>query len=156
MSKVTFFGLMMIGYFLLMFYSIDIGNTLVTANDNDDAVEIATRTAVSQSVNRGYLRVHEEMTIDPEVAEATFLRSYAKNVGHNDANTLRKLDIYDVSSNPPMLAVDVTTATNGLTKNYLTNWDAYLDDQNNYTNERHIVIYEAKSTERPPIGGVTE
>ncbi|WP_121616785.1 DUF5411 family protein [Virgibacillus halodenitrificans] len=156
MSKVTFFGLMMIGYFLLMFYSIDIGNTIITANDNDDAVEIATRTAVSQSINRGHLRVHEEMTLDPEVTEATFLRSYAKNVGHNDVNTMREVEIYDVSSNPPMLAVDVTTGTNGLTKNYLTNWDAYLDDQKNYTNERHIVIYEAKSTTEPPQGGVTE
>lgn len=156
MSKVSFFGLALIGYFLLMFYSIDISNTLITANDNEDAVEIATRTAVSQSINRGHLRVHEEMTLDPEVAEATFLRSYAKNVGYNDVNTLREVEIYDVSSDPPMLAVDVTTGTKGLTKNYLTNWDAYLDNQNNFTNERHIVIYEAKSTIKPPQGGVTE
>jgi Flp pilus assembly protein TadG len=156
MSKVTFFGLMMIGYFLFLFYTIDVGNTLVTSNDNDDAVEMATRTAVSQSINRGHLRVYEEMTLDPEVAEAAFLRSYAKNVGHNDVNTLRKVEIYGVSENPPMLAVDVTTATNGLTKNYLTNWNEYVDDQNNYTNERHIVIYEAKSTTKPPQGGVSE
>ncbi|MEX3623653.1 DUF5411 family protein [Viridibacillus arvi] len=155
MSKISFFGLWMIGYFLFMFYTIDVSLTSILEKDNEDAVEVAGRNAISQSINRGYLRVKEEMTIDPKVAEAVFLKSYAKNVGYNQADTVRKIDIQDISSNPPMLAVEVTTATASYTKNYLTIWDEYLNEQKDYTNSRQIIIYEAKSTTKPPKGGVS-
>lgn len=156
MSKISFFGLWMIGYFLFMFYTIDLSVASMLGTDNEVAVEIAGRNAISQSVNRGYLRVQEEMTIDPEVAEAVFLKSYAKNVGYNEKSTIRKVDILNISSDPPMLAVEVTTSTDAYTKKYLTNWDEYLNEQKNYTNNRQIIIYEAKETTKPPLGGVTE
>lgn len=156
MSKISFFGLWMIGYFLFMFYTIDVSVSTMIGTDNEDAVEIAGRNAISQSVNRGFLRVQEEMTIDTEVAEAIFLKSYAKNVGYNESGTIRKVDIIDVSSNPPMLAVEVTTSTNSYTKQYLTIWDEYLNEQKSYTNNRQIIIYEAKETTKPPKGGVTD
>lgn len=137
-----------------MYYTIDIGVVYTTSQDNDDAIEVASRAAISQSVNRGELRVTERMTIDADVAEATFVKNYARNVAYNNPSTIRKLDIHDISTDPPMLAVEVTTATDGYAKNYLRNWDEYLDNQKNYTNKRHIVIYEAKSTTIPPEGGV--
>ena len=155
MSKVSFFGLWMIGYFLFMFYTVDISISSMIGTDNEDAVEVAGRNAISQSINRGYLRVKEEITIDTDVAEAVFLKSYARNVGYNESSTIRKVDIQDVSSNPPMLAVEVTTSTDSYTKDYLTNWDEYLNEQKNYTNNRQIIIYEAKATTKPPLGGVT-
>lgn len=156
MNKILFFGLWMVGYFLFMFYTIDVSVSTMLGTDNEDAVEIAGRNAISQSVNRGYLRVKEEMTIDPEVAEAIFLKNYAKNVGYNESGTIRKVDIMNISSEPPMLAVEVTTSTDSYTKKYLTIWDEYLNEQKSYTNNRQIIIYEAKETNKPPKGGVTD
>lgn len=155
MSKISFFGLWLIAYFLFMFYTIDLSVTSILGKDNEDAVEIAGRNAISQSVNRGDLRVHEKITIDTDVAEAVFLKSYAKNVGYNDRNTVRKIDIQDVSSDPPMLAVEVATSTESYTKHYFNNWGQYLDEQKDYTNNRQIIIYEDKSTKKLPRGGVS-
>lgn len=156
MSKISFFGLWMIGYFLFMFYTIDVSISTMLGVDNEDAVEIAGRNAISQSINRGSLRVKEELTIDTEVAEAVFLKSYAKNVGYNEKGTIRKVDVMAVSSDPPMIAVEVTTSTHSYTKQYLTNWDEYLNEQKSYTNNRQIIIYEAKHTTKPKQGGVTD
>ncbi len=137
-----------------MFYTLDVGIMHSTSTDNDDAVEIAARTAISQSINRGELRVKERMTIDPDVAEATFVKNYARNASYNHPDTLRKLDIYEISSEPPMLAVEVTTSTGSYAKRYLKNWDDSQTSFKNYSNKRHVVIYEAKNINTPPEGGV--
>lgn len=156
MNKVLFFGLWLLCYFMFMFYTLDLGIMNSTATDSEDAVEIAARAAISQSINRGELRVKERMTIDPEVAEATFIKNYARNASYNDPNTLRKVDIYEISSEPPMLAVEVTTSTNSYMKDYLKNWGGTSEETSlkNYSNQRHVVIYEAKSITTPPEGGV--
>jgi Flp pilus assembly protein TadG len=154
MNKVLFFGLWFISYFLFMFYALDVGIMNITSTDNDDAVEMAARTAISQSINRGELRVRERLTIDPDVAQATFLKSYAKNASYNHPNTLRKIDFYNISSEPPMIAVEVTTATDSYVKNYFKQVEGPQSGQKNFSNKRHVVIYEAKSTNIPPEGGV--
>ena len=154
MNKVLFFGLWFLSYFLFLFYTLDVGIMHTTSTDNDDAAEIAARTAISQSINRGELRVRERMTIDPDVAEAAFVKNYARNASYNHPDTLRKVDIHEISSEPPMLAVEVTTATNSYAKRYLKYWDSSQTSLKNFSNKRHVVIYEAKNINIPPQGGV--
>ena len=137
-----------------MFYTLDVGIMHSTSTDNDDAVEIAARSAIAQSINRGELRVKERMIIDPDVAEATFVKNYARNASYNHPDTIRKLDIYEISSDPPMLAVEVTTSTNSYAKKYFKNWDSTITNFDNLSNKRHVVIYEAKSIKTPPKEGV--
>lgn len=144
--------LWLLASFLFLFWIVDITILRNINDENNDALSISSRTAISQSVNRGYLRVKERLTINPTIAEESFIRNYSSNIGFNETDTKRKISIHKITSDPAMIAVEGVTSTSSYFKNYLK--DEFPKHKNNITKDKNIVIYEAKRTTTPPKGGV--
>lgn len=157
MDSIIRIGLGSILFFMFLFYSVDMALIRVIDDDNRDALDIASRTAISESVNRGTLRVEERITIDPSVAKEALVRTYAKNISMNDSSSGRLLNIKSIQEEPAMIAVEAKSKTNSFYKHYLNNrWsEEFKNSKTIVANERNIVIYEAKSLTIPPKGGVT-
>lgn len=143
-------------FFMFLFYIVDIAQIRILDDDNRDSLDVASRTAISQSVNRGTLRVEEKITIDPAVAKESLVRSYSKNISFDEKIGARGLYIKKIQSDPAMVAVEARSETESYYKHYMYNRaNAYTDQKKIKVNEKNIVIYEAKSIDIPPKGGVT-
>lgn len=156
MDTVVKICLSFVTLFLLIFFAFDTSVIRTVNTDNEDALERATRTAISQGVNRGTLRVKERFTVDPDVVEESLVKNYAKSIGFNEQSTKRKVNVHTVNIDPPLVATEAVTGSNSLTKNYFTNWNEFKDSQDVLTKEKRVLIYEAKSPSVPPEGGVTD
>lgn len=114
----------------------------VIDSDNSTSVQNATRNAMTQSVNLGATRVNEEVSINREVAIEAVVRQYADS--YDFAQGERYLNVYDVSSSPPMIAVEAYTLQDSpfriLTNKY-KNENKPTDD---VTRSREVQIIEAK------------
>ncbi|MFL0364654.1 MULTISPECIES: hypothetical protein [Pseudobacillus] len=158
MDSIIRVGLGSIIFFWCLFYVTDISQIRIMDDDNRDSLDVASRTAISQSVNRGTLRVEERITIDPDVAEEALVRSYANNISFDGKMGDRGLYIKKIQADPALIAVEARSETESYYKHYLNNRnkDNFPNDTKIDVGEKNIVIYEAKSIETPPKGGVVE
>ena len=120
---------------LLTFFIADVSYQSFLAQDIDESLENSIKGGMQQSINKGHLRVYQEMTIDSEKFKGFYGDLYAKNQSVNNAqeNTV----FYTYSELPPMLALRVTGGTTSFFKR------AWADDSDAVTtNTKEIVIIE--------------
>ncbi|MCM3405513.1 DUF5411 family protein [Cytobacillus oceanisediminis] len=132
-----------IGFTLLLFvfltiFTMSFQEVSIADSDNETSVENASRNAMTVAVNLGNARVNEEVTINEDIAVESVVRQYADSADFYNGD--RYLNVYQVSSNPPMLAVESYTQ---LESPFLgiTNPSGQNDVE---TRSREIIIYEAK------------
>lgn len=118
MGKLLFSGFLAMFFILSITWVFAYEKVSIIDNDNEMALENATRNAVNQSVNLGVLRTQEKVTIDPQMARDLLLRQYAESVGFYEGE--RTLNVF---KNPlggtPFLATDAYATiepTGGLTE----------------------------------------
>ncbi len=119
---------------------------LFTADsDNETTVKNIARNAMTEAVNQGNLRVNEEITINEEVAVEAAVRMYAASSDFSKGD--RYLNIAEVSSNPPMLAIDSYVEIMTPLKSVVNRFSSKNEIlKPNITRSREVIIYEAKST----------
>ncbi|AJI08960.1 MULTISPECIES: hypothetical protein [Bacillus cereus group] len=156
MSNISGLGLGLLIVMLLVFFQIDLASVNTIHQENRESVDIASVDAISLAVNRGDLRVKERMTIDEDVAKASFAKSFSKNTSFNIPNSKRRLEIHngEFGNSTPLLSVGVRSLQGSYTKNYFQNWGEYKDDNYIRTSDKQITIIEAKDLRTPPVGGV--
>lgn len=112
----------------------------IADSDNETSVENASRNAMTIAVNLGNARVNEEITINEEIAVEAVVRQYADSADFFDGD--RYLNIYQVSSDPAMLAVESFTQ---LESPFLGFTRGFSNSNDVTTRSREIVIFEAKN-----------
>lgn len=124
------------GLFLFIMYFAVVETTFV-ATDNKMALDNGTRNALTMSVNKGHLRVNEEVTIDPEIAKEALVRNYANSINYRDGD--RILGIYYLTEQP-IIAVDAYTSLEGSTN--------FSSKEETISRARNVHIIEAKKLYR--------
>lgn len=119
----------------------------IADSDNQTAVTNSARNAMTEAVNLGNASVNEEITINEDVAIEASLRMYAASSDFYDG--ARYLRIYDVKSEPAMIAaesyLEISTPFRRMAKLYKPDIELKKD----IGRSREIVIYEAKSLQKP-------
>lgn len=135
MGKLIFSGFIAMVFIMGISWVFAYEKASIIDNDNETALENATRNAVTQSVNLGVLRTQETVTIDPQMARDVLLRQYAESVGFYDGE--RTVNVF---KNPldgtPLLATDsnaLIKSTSDITQ------ETYQE-----TRSRTVQIIEAK------------
>ncbi|PFT46114.1 hypothetical protein COK63_04665 [Bacillus cereus] len=154
MSNITGFGLGLLIIMLLVFFQVDLSSVDNMYHENQQSIDIATNDSMSLAINKGNLRVNEAMTIDYEVANATLIKSYAKNTSFNLSNSARRIEVHGMNSATPMLSVGARTKQGSFTKKYFENWGSFKNDSYINAVDKELLIIESKHTEKPPKGGV--
>lgn len=134
------FGLL-IGLLLIMSVG-QIGKEAITEQNDDTALDNSARNALAASVNKGALRVTEEVTINEQVAEEALVRLYADNSNFNGGET--SLNIYKISSKPAMIAVDSYNAVDNDLEGFIERFTGEDVPNERISRNREIVIFEAK------------
>lgn len=107
--------------------------------DNDTTTQNAARNAMTQAINKGSVRVTEEVTINPRIAEEAFLRQYAETSNFDEGEKV--LNIKSISSKPAMISVETYSVMDDLPGFKL------LGNANEVkARQVDVVIYEAKKT----------
>ncbi|HWO75024.1 MAG TPA: DUF5411 family protein [Bacillus sp. (in: firmicutes)] len=91
---------------IFAFFLVDLGYASFMSDDVDSSLENAGRASMQKSVNRGHLRVHEEMSIDSAKFIENFKEQYKDNqsVGNAEEGTL----FYTYQEAPPMVALETS------------------------------------------------
>jgi hypothetical protein len=139
------FILLLFLLFLVFTFSFQYGS--VAYSDNKTGVINASRNAMTDAVNLGNARVNESITINEEIAVESVLRQYSDTTDFFDGG--RYLNIYQVSSDPAMIAVESYVSVDTPMKSMLKNFTGKQEDSNLIGRSREIIIYEAKNTVRP-------
>lgn len=143
---------LLLSCFLLLFITFGLSFTLsfqqlnVVDSDNESSVENSTRNAMTQAINLGASRVNEEITINEEIAVEAVVRQYADSQSFAQGD--RYLNIYKVSSNPPMLAVESYSTIDAPFKNLINEFNGENKSTENVTRSREVQIIEAKDVTR--------
>jgi Family of unknown function (DUF5411) len=133
--------LKLIGLFLFIIVVFSFNYIWAADANNDTVVQNAARNAMTQAINKGSVRVTEEITINEKMAEEAFLRQYAETANFNDGT--RVLNVVDISSKPAMLAVESYNVIEGLP---IFKW--LNQEKTAKTREVDVLIYEAKKTNK--------
>jgi len=105
MGKLIYVGFISMFFMLGVTFVFAYEKASIIDNDNETALENATRNAVTQSVNLGVLRTQETITIDPQMARDILLRQYAESVGFYEGE--RTINIFrSPNDGTPFLATD--------------------------------------------------
>lgn len=134
--------LKIIGLFLFLILAISLTFIWSADANNDVVVQNAARNAMTQAINKGTVRVDEEITINEEIAKEAFVRQYAE-ASNFQAGT-RVLNIVDISSKPAMIAVEGYNVIEGLPI-----FKRFNKEKTANTREVDVVIFEAKETSKP-------
>jgi hypothetical protein len=127
------------GMLFFVIFSISFSYLWAADANNDTNVQNAARNAMVQAINKGYVRVNEEITINPRIAEEALLRQYAETANFEDGQ--RTLNIKAISSKPAMIAVE---SYNSFSDVPILKW--FKKNEPARTREMDIVIFEAKKT----------
>lgn len=119
----------------------------VADSDNQTSVVNSSRNAMTEAVNLGAARVNEELTINEDIAVESVLREYSDASDFHDG--ARYLNVYQVSSDPAMIAVESYLAIGTPLKPMLNKFTKKTDVSETIGRSREIIIYEAKETVRP-------
>ncbi len=138
---VIFIGLLYIAWTYSFEYA------AVADSDNQTSVVNSSRNAMTEAVNLGSARVNEELTINEEIAVESVLREYSSASDFYDGS--RYLNVYQVSSDPPMIAVESYLSIGTPIKPMLNRHTKKTDVSETIGRSREIIIYEAKETVRP-------
>lgn len=147
MAVKVFGGFILIVAILFVGFTYSYEYYQVADSDNQTALTNSTRNAMTEAVNLGNARVNEELTINEEVAVEATLRMYAATADFEDG--ARYLSVYDVQSDPAMLAVDSYLEIGTPLRKMLNYFNQRIDIENDIARSREIVIYEAKQTTQP-------
>lgn len=136
-------GLFLIVIFFMSFvFAYSFEDVKIADSDNEFGVENTARNSINIAVNLGNVRANEEITINEEIAVEATLRQYADTSDYFRGD--RYLNVYQVSSDPAMLAVEsyaeLESPILGMTKRYTKSTTPTTVT----TRSREIVIFEAK------------
>lgn len=134
-------------FMLFLVFVISFQYVSVADSDNETAVVNSARNAMTEAINLGNARVNEEITINEEIAIEAVLRQYASTTDFFDA--ARYLNVYEVSSDPAMFAVESYVSIGTPIKPVLNHFTGNTDKSNIVGRSREIVIFEAKQTVKP-------
>lgn len=141
-----------LGVFLLTFialfavFAFSFEYITVADNDNEVSIENSARNAMTQAINLGNARVMEELTINEDIAVEAVLRHYADSSDFYDSD--RYVNVYEVNSNPPLLAVESFASVHTPIQEMLNNFSGENTDSETVTRSREVIIYEAKDLSR--------
>lgn len=123
------------------FLLVSLGFIFVWSGDanNDTTSQNAARNAMTQAINKGAVRVTEEITINTDIAEEAFLRQYAETSNFEDGEKI--LNIKGISSKPAMMAIETYNVTD-----HIPGFSLFGNNQDVKSRQMDIVIYEAKKT----------
>ncbi|WP_033012954.1 hypothetical protein [Geobacillus kaustophilus] len=149
MNKVVFFAFLTLLFGATFLYETDLIITNTVHTDQTEALDNASKVAIQKAINKGVLRVDEEIEIDPDVAKREFQKSYEENISHHDSRTDRKYEIVTIQPRPALIAVrGEADVESGFKK-----FDHQQDDKIRSI-EKFIVIYEAKYANKQEGGNV--
>lgn len=117
--------------------------------DQTQALDNSSKIAIQKAINKGVLRVEEEVEIDPDVAKREFQKSYEENISHDDNRTDRKYEVVTIQSRPALIAVRGEADVESGFKKF-----NHQQDDKIRSLEKYIVIYEAKSVNKQEGGNV--
>lgn len=121
--------------------------TVVADSDNQTAITNAARNSMTESLNLGYARAFEEITIDEELAVESLIRMYSASSDFDDG--ARYVNIYEVKSDPAFIAVESYVSIDTPIKSMLQKLSTQeIDQSETITRSREVVIYEAKNITR--------
>ena len=116
----------------------------MAAEDNDNTLKVSTSSAMTKAINKGAVRVDEEITINPKVAEEALLREFADNSSFMDGS--KKINIYKISSKPAMISVESYNTVEIPISKMLKQFNKKEEEQKGKVRDRETVIFEAKKT----------
>lgn len=146
MSTYKFGGFIVLIGILIVVFVYSFQKIAVADSDNETGLENAARNAMTEAVNLGNARVNEEVTINEEIATESLLRQYADTTDFDGAD--RYLNVYQVNSDPAMIAVDSYLTVQTPIQSMLNRFTDKNRDDTTIGRSREVIIWEAKSTTR--------
>lgn len=135
-------GLLIMAMFAFLLFVVSSNYMFVADTEEDNSLEQATVSAMSQGINMGKVRVNEEVTINENIVKEALVRQYVEQTNFHDG--VKQLHIYAIASQPAMIATESYNT-------FTTPLPEYLDREEKETSVRQFtnVIYEAKQTQKP-------
>ncbi|MED5052556.1 hypothetical protein P9850_12085 [Anoxybacillus rupiensis] len=149
MNKAIFFFFLTLLFGTAFLYNTDLIITNTVHTDQTQALDNSSKIAIQKAINKGVLRVEEEVEIDPDVAKREFQKSYEENISHDDNRTDRKYEVVTIQSRPALIAVRGEADVESGFKKF-----NHQQDDKIRSLEKYIVIYEAKSVNKQEGGNV--
>jgi hypothetical protein len=135
-------GILAFGLFAFIFFVVSLGMTSNADEDIDISVDEATKQAMYLGINKGYVRVNEEISLNYANTKEALVRSFAEQANFSDGEV--KLYIHSFSEQPALLATEAYNTFETPLYKYLSAWDK--QSRNSDTTVRHmeVGIFEAK------------
>lgn len=149
MNKIVFFAFLSLLFGACFLYETDLIITNTVHTDQTEALDSASKVAIQKAINKGILRVDEEIEIDPDIARKEFQKSYEENISHDDSRTERKYEIVTIQTRPALIAVRGEADVESGFKKF-----SHKQDDKIKSLEKYIVIYEAKYPKKQEGGNV--
>lgn len=120
---------------IFAFFLVDVGYSSFMADDVDSSIENAGRASMQKSVNRGHLRVYEEVSIDNQRFIENFNEIYKENQSVNNAQ--EGTVFYQYSEAPPMVAIQTVSQSDSFFRKVMNGRDEDI-----LYFRKEILIYE--------------
>ncbi|MEW4286176.1 DUF5411 family protein [Priestia koreensis] len=135
-------GILAMGLFAILLFVVSLGQTSTADQDVDISLKQATKTAMDAGINKGTLRVTEEVTINPTVTKNALYKVYADQDNFKDGQ--KKVIIHSIQSRPAMISTEVYNKFDVPIYKYATDWDKKKRDSSSMVREQETSLFEAK------------
>lgn len=126
---------------------ISLGMTMTADKSIDFSVKEATKQAMYAGINKGCLRVNENISLDKRATEEVLVRSFSELARYDEG----KVDLYihEFSAYPPMLSTEAYHTIDTPFKGWLNAMVQGVRDRETNVRELEVVIFEGKSEIKP-------
>lgn len=140
-------GLLFFALLLISLVVVSSGMVSSADKSTDGALKQATEQSMYAGVNKGCLRVDENIVLNEEKVKQTFQKKYEKMINYKAGKT--DLFIHQLDSYPPLLATEAYQTISTPFMRYANGIDNEDESDENTVRAFEVAIFEATSLQKP-------